>query len=117
MFWKLENLGPTLALHWMAIVRFPTSINGKGIMFADEKPIIGETEDGKSFLELRIYQKIASPPLFPGSDISGSFKLSVGIRYDPPLKPSITEICVTFADEMPALEETIELSTALRRRQ
>jgi hypothetical protein len=114
MFWKLENLGSALALHWMAIVKFPTSINGKSVTFVDEKPTVGETEDGKSFLELRIYQKIASPPLFPGSDISGSFELG-GVRYEPSLKPSITNIRVkTFAGEMPPFEETIQLSTALR---
>lgn len=114
MFWKVENLGSALALHWMAIVKFPTAINGKSVCFADEKPITGETEDGKSFIELRIHQKIASPPLFPGSDISGSFPLA-GTMYEPPLKPSITNIRVkTFADEMPPLEETIELSSALR---
>lgn len=83
--------------------------------FADEKLITGETEDGKSFVELRIHQKIATPPLFPGSDISGSFPL-VGCRYEPSLKESITEIRIkTFADEMPPLDETIELSSAFRR--
>ena len=82
--------------------------------FADEKPITGTTEDGKSFVELRIHQKIASPPLFPGSDISGSFPLA-GVTYQPPLKPSIMEIRVkTFADDMPPFEETIDLSKALR---
>ena len=115
MFWKLENLGPALALHWMAIVKFRTGINGKSVCFTDEKPTTCETEEGKSFLELRIYQKIASPPLFPGSDISRSFPLS-GVTYQPPLKPSITNIQVkTFADDMPPFEETIELSSALRR--
>jgi hypothetical protein len=115
MFWKLENLGPALALHWMAIVKFPTSINGKAISFVGEKPVLGETEDGKSFLELRVYQKIASPPLFPGSDISGSFELG-GVTFDPALKPSISDIRVkTFADEMPPFEETIELPSAIRR--
>jgi hypothetical protein len=101
MFWKLENLGPALALHWMAIVKFPTGINGKSVCFTDEKPTTCETEEGKSFLELRIYQKIASPPLFPGSDISRSFPLS-GVTYQPPLKPSITNIQVkTFATTCP----------------
>jgi hypothetical protein len=117
MFWKLENLGPALALRWMAVVKFPTSINGQSVHFVDqnEKVTIGKTEDGKSFLELRIYQKIASPPLFPDSDISRSFELAT-CRYDPPLGPSITDIRVkTFADGMPPLEETVELSTALRR--
>jgi hypothetical protein len=115
VFWKLENLGLALALHWMAIVKFPTSINGQSVRLADEKVTVGKTEDGKSFLELRIYQKIASPPLFPDSDISRSFGLAA-CRYDPPLEPSITDIRVkTFADEMAPLEETIELSTALRR--
>lgn len=115
MFWKLENLGSALAVRWMVIVKFPTAINGKSVCFTDEKPITCETEDGKSFLELRIYQKIASPPLFPGSDISGSFPLS-GVTYQPPLKPSVTDIRVkTFADDMPPFEETIELSGALRR--
>ncbi len=115
VFWKLENLGLALALHWMAIVKFPTSINGQSVRLADEKVTVGKTEDGKSFLELRIYQKIASPPLFPDSDISGSFGLAA-CRYDPPLEPSITDIRVkTFADEMAPFEETIELSIALRR--
>jgi hypothetical protein len=36
MFWKLENLGAALALRWMAIVKFPTSINGQSVRFADE---------------------------------------------------------------------------------
>jgi hypothetical protein len=99
----------------MAIVKFPTSINGQSVRLADEKVTVGKTEDGKSFLELRIYQKIASPPLFPDSDISCSFGLAAW-RYDPPLEPSITDIRVkTFADEMAPFEETIELSTALRR--
>lgn len=115
MFWKLENLGSALALHWMAIVRFPTSINGKGVCFDDETVTTGETEDGQSFQELRIYQKIVSPPLFPDSNVRRSFPLSGEVVYDPPLKPSITDIRVkTFADEMPPFEETIELSEALR---
>jgi hypothetical protein len=116
MFWKLENLGSALALRWMAIVKFPMAINGESVCFTDEKPTTYETEDGKSFLELRIYKKIASPPLFPGSDISRSFPLS-GVTYQPPLKPSIADIRVkTFADDMPPFEETIELSNAFRRR-
>jgi hypothetical protein len=115
MFWKLENLGSALALRWMAVVKFPTTINGKSVCFADEKLVTGETEDGKSFVELRIHQKIATPPLFPASDISGSFPLA-GCRYEPSLKESITEIRIkTFADEMPPLDETIELSSAFRR--
>ena len=95
-------------------MKFPTSINGQPVRLVDESVTVGTTEDGKSFLELRIHQKIASPPLFPHSDISGSFGLAA-CRYDPALEPSITDIRIkTFADEMAPFEETIELSTALR---
>ena len=55
MFWRLENLGSALALRWTAIVQFPTSISGNDIAFVDEENLTRETEDGKSFLELRIY--------------------------------------------------------------
>jgi Putative DNA-binding domain len=114
MFWKLENLGSVLASRWMVIVRFPTNLNGHGVVFKEEKKDIRETDDGKSFLELRIHQKINTPPLFPKSDISGSFALS-SARFDPPLKPSITSIRVTtYADDMPPFDEIIPLSDALR---
>ncbi|HUE49744.1 MAG TPA: hypothetical protein VMQ39_01615 [Candidatus Dormibacteraeota bacterium] len=89
--------------------------NPFALLMKNEKVTIGKTEDGKSFLELRIYQKIASPPLFPGSDYSRSFGLA-GCRYDPPLEPSISDVRIkTFADNMPPFEETIELSRAVRR--
>lgn len=111
MFWKVENVGRVLALHWKVVIRFPTEINGQGILFKEEKCVIGETDDGKSFLELRIPQMMGSP-LFPGSDVSRSFELAV-VNYEEQLKPSIEAIRVTtFADDMPAFEETIDLNEA-----
>jgi hypothetical protein len=114
VFWKIENLGAALALHWKVIVRFPTRINNSDVTFPDEKIRYGETADGKSFIELRIPQMMGSP-LFPASDISHSFKL-VPCRHQYPLKPSVTDIRVTtFADEMPPFHEVIELNVALQK--
>jgi hypothetical protein len=114
MFWRLQNFGSISALHWMVIVKFPTAINGNGVCFVDENRTIEETEDGHSFLEMRIHQKLNSPPLFPESDISGSFGLSP-TTFTPPLKPSIDEIRIrTFADDMPPLDERINVQDVLR---
>lgn len=114
VFWKLENIGSVLALQWMVIVKFPTSINGKSVAFIDDDTTVGETPDGKSFLQLRIHKLINYPPLFPQSDISRSFKIGP-VGYSPELNPSITNIRITtYADSMPPFEETIELSDVLR---
>jgi schlafen family protein len=114
VFWRLENVGPVLANHWMVIVKFPTSINGRSVGFVDEKTTIDETQDGKSFLQLRIHKLINYPPLFPQSDISASYNIGP-VTYTPELKPSINHIRVmTYADSMPPFEETIALSDALR---
>lgn len=114
VFWKLENIGSVLALQWMVIVRFPTSINSKSVGFIDGDPTVGETPDGKSFLQLKIHKLINYPPLFPQSDISASFKIGP-VTYSPELTPSISNIRVTtHADSMPPFEETIELSDVLR---
>ena len=113
VFWKLENLGSALALHWKAILKFPTQINGNYVTFPDEKIRFCETEDQKSYIELRIPQYMGSP-LFPTSDVSRSFKI-VTCRHSTPLKPSIENIrVITFADEMPRHEEIITLASALK---
>jgi hypothetical protein len=113
IFWKMENFGPAIALHWKVLIRFPTCINGNYLRLTDEEVVLGETMEGESFLELRIPQRMGSP-LFPQSDISRSFKLSV-CTYKSPLKPSIDNIRVTtFADEMPPFREIIRLDEALR---
>jgi hypothetical protein len=115
IFWKLENdLGAGLALYWKVIIQFPTAINGRSVDISDDGVTIGETKRGKSFLELRIPQRMGSP-LFPGSDVSRSFKIDP-CDYTPPLQPPIEEIRVTtFADSMPPLEETFRLSDVLKR--
>jgi Putative DNA-binding domain len=113
VFWKMENLGAALALHWKVIVRFPTKINNNDVTFPEEKIRYCETADGKSFIELRIPQMMGSP-LFPASDISRSFKI-VPCQHQYPLKPSISDIRVTtFADEIPPFDEVIELKDALQ---
>jgi len=113
VFWKMENFGEALALRWKVIVKFPTRINNNEVTFPEEKIRYGDTEDGKSFIELRIPQMMGSP-LFPASDISRSFKI-VPCQHQYPLKPSISEIRVTtYADEMPPFDEVIELKNALR---
>jgi hypothetical protein len=116
IFWKLENIGSFLALHWMVIVKFPTTINGKSVGFHDKTVKTGETADGKSFLALRIHKLVNYPPLFPRSDISASYEIGPA-TYTPALKPSINEIRVTtYADGMSPLEEVIQLADALRKR-
>lgn len=116
VFWKLENIGSVLALHWMVIVRFPTMINDKSVGFKEKSVTIGETGDGKSFLEFRIQKLINYPPLFPQSDISASYEIGP-VTYTPALKSSINEIRVTtYADGMSPLEEVIQLADALRKR-
>ena len=109
----MENVGGVLALHWKVIIKFPTEVNGNQLKIVEEQVTLGETKDGKSFLELRIPQSMGSP-LFPLSEISRSFELRV-CRYEGALKPSIKDIEVTtFADEMPPFVETIHIEDALR---
>lgn len=75
-------------------------INGRNIAFAKEKTTLGETEDGKSFLELRIHKLINYPPLFSQPDVSASYEIGP-VTYTPPPKPSINEIRITtYADGM-----------------
>lgn len=115
IFWKLENeLGSGLALHWKAVIKFPTAIAGRSVKILDEGVTIGKTEEGRSFLELRIPQRFGSP-LFPGSDVSRSFELAP-CDYTPLLEPPIENIqIITFADTMSPLQETFCLSDVLRR--
>jgi hypothetical protein len=114
VFWRVENLGSALALHWKAVVKFPTSINNNEITFPDEDVKFCETPDRESFIELRIPQRLG-PPLFPGSDTSRSFKLAV-VTHRPALPaPSIKDIRVTtFADEMPPFTEVIQIADAIK---
>jgi len=114
IFWQLENTGKSMALHWKAVIRFPTKIGKSGVTVPDERPVIGRTEDGRSFVEFRVSKALGSP-LFPGSDISNSFKLA-GVEYEPPLEPSIDYAQVTtFADDMPPLVEQFPIGEVLKQ--
>ncbi|SRR5579862_2180701 len=114
LFWRVENIGSVMALHWKAVIRFPTQIGSTWVRIDDGNLVCDCTDDGKSFQEMRISKALGSP-LFPGSDVSTTFKLKP-VHYEPPLEPSIKEVIVTtFADEMPAQKEVFDLSSVLRR--
>lgn len=111
LFWKVLNTGNVMARHWKIVIEFPTHINGKGIHFKEAHCIHTNNPAG-SFWELRISNSLGSP-LFPGSNVSGSFDFkSVTLRK---MEKSISDIKVTiFADEMPAHHQSFSLADVIK---
>jgi len=102
-----------MALHWKAVIRFPTRIGKSDVAVPNRNAVLGCTEEGRSFMEFRISKALGSP-LFPGSDVSNTFDFGP-VKYDKPLEPSIEYIQVTtFADDMPPLVEHFPLSEVLK---
>ena len=112
LFWKLENIGLVMAKHWKAVVQFPTRLEKREIHVENNHCINQDAKEG-SFWELRFGTPLAMP-LYPGSDVSGIYKIIYHAEIKYP--SSTSEIRVTiFADDMPAQKEVFQLADVIKR--
>jgi hypothetical protein len=115
LFWKIKNVGRVMAKEWKVVIRFPTKVESTLVKLEDNKVTICETDDNKSYWEVRQTRHLGSP-LFPDSDVSGTFELKPISQFDPPLGPSIDYVEVTcYADDAPAFIESFQIDAILRR--
>ena len=112
---KLENVGNVMPAKVMAHIELPLRIAAAS---SDGSHSLG-SRDGHHFVDVRLVPKLMTPPLFPGStlilkgDYDGGF-----IEGDNPLSPwtSVKDISIrVYADEMPRIEGTVLLETALKQ--
>ncbi len=111
---KLENVGRVLAQHVMVELEVPLQISG-WVAF-DEPALIGD-RDGQSFFVLRLSPPSQPCPIFPGSSLRllRNFREVKEMRGldDRPLRTTDAIKVRVYADEMPFIGATVEISPAL----
>ena len=112
---RLKNVGRILARHFMVHLQLPLDMNG---LISVQGPVVmHEREDGFCH-ELRLMPESAESPLFPGSDTTLQRPIRTDIsewrHVNGRPMDSVRDVRVRmFADEMPAIEATLEVGSVL----
>jgi hypothetical protein len=115
LFWRIRNVGKVMAREWKIVIKFPTRVGQTLVKLVDDKVTMNTSEDQRSYWEVRRTRNIGAP-LFPDSDVSGTYKIEPVSEFRPPCSESIDYVETTvFADGAPAFKELFKLDDVLRR--
>lgn len=104
---QVRNIGPRIARQYMVEVSIPVKIGGASYGIDDANAIIDTLGNWRIHLPVGLNPK----PIFPGSDRVMAIELKPGNEFRPPIPDSTSPIsCRLFADEMPMVEKSVEVS-------